>query len=368
MKIIHVIPTLGGGGAERFVVDLLNELAKTEEVYLCTLYDLEPGKYDFFLKDLSENVQLISLSKKLGLDFSIYSKIHKILKEIKPDIVNTHLSGINYILPFTIYYKNIIFFHTIHSDAQFEIKHSLELKTRKWVYRKKLVYPITISNQSQESFRKLYQLKVDSLIYNGREMSVPSDHFDEVKREIDAFKATDETKILLHIGRFTSVKRQVFLAKVVDRLIKEKYNLSLVFVGDYQTEEGIEIANKIRALNNPSIHFLGLKNNVVDYLICADALCISSDNEGLPISFIEALSIGCVLISTPVGGLIDFINKENGFLSSDLSEESYYQAIKSFLSANDLELRSEKNRILYRENFNIESTAMSYINLYESKK
>ena len=54
MKILQVIPHLGSGGAERFVVDLSNELSKQgHEVVLLTFYDLE-GKYGFYKNDIKE--------------------------------------------------------------------------------------------------------------------------------------------------------------------------------------------------------------------------------------------------------------------------------------------------------------------------
>src|SRR4051812_22460633 len=125
MRILHIIPTLGGGGAERFTVDLVNEISQTDDVLLCTLYDLTPGKYDFFLKDLDPQVKRVSLGKKLGLDIIMYLKIFRLVKRIKPDIIHTHLAAVNYVFLSVLVFARIKFFHTIHSEAKFEVKNKV---------------------------------------------------------------------------------------------------------------------------------------------------------------------------------------------------------------------------------------------------
>lgn len=67
MRILEIIPTLGSGGAERFVVDLSNELCEKDnvEVMLLTLYDISES--DIFASFLSKRVRLYSLGKKLVL-------------------------------------------------------------------------------------------------------------------------------------------------------------------------------------------------------------------------------------------------------------------------------------------------------------
>jgi len=367
LRIIHIIPTLGGGGAERFVVDLVNEQAKGHEVILCTLYHLTALGYDYFLTEVSENVRLISLGKSLGLDLKIYQQVRSTLKSVRPDIVHTHLNSINYVFPFSGFFPRISFYHTIHSNAQFEIKHPLEFKTRRFLYKKKWIQPITISGQSQKSFRNYYQIQVDKLIYNGRK--APAPEMDEsVRQEILSHKPNHSTRVLLHVGRFAGVKRQYFLAQAVDQLIREGHDISLLFIGDFDSPEGQDIRRQIQGLMNPHIHLLGPRSRITEYFRWADAMCISSENEGLPISFIEALSVGCIPISTPVGGLVDFISPQNGYLAADLSLGSYKKALLQFLRAENTDNMSAANKELYESCFNIKTTAQEYLKLYASKR
>ena len=124
--------------------------------------------------------------------------------------------------------------------------------------------------------------------------------------------------------------------------------------------------------NSPYMHLndteyvkiLGTKQNVGDYLACADYFVLSSSWEGLPISLLEAMSIGCIPISTPAGGVVDVIkNGENGYISPSFNSEDFYKTVcKSF---NDTELIDKETIINdYKENYTIEVCASKYYNAY----
>ena len=63
MKILEIIPQLSSGGAERFVVDLSNDLSLRHDVVLIVGFTLV-GETSFYLSEVSERVEIISLNKK----------------------------------------------------------------------------------------------------------------------------------------------------------------------------------------------------------------------------------------------------------------------------------------------------------------
>ena len=79
MNILEVITDLGSGGAERFVVDLSNELAKTNDVTLMTLMDdkVNPEHRNFNRYALSRNVIYYNLGFSNGLMLSSQLKVLK---------------------------------------------------------------------------------------------------------------------------------------------------------------------------------------------------------------------------------------------------------------------------------------------------
>ena len=153
------------------------------------------------------------------------------------------------------------------------------------------------------------------------------------------------------------------MAKVADRLIKEGYKLEILFIGRLCEQN---MADFIESLGNKHLHLLGTRTNPLEYLKMADAFCLTSSHEGLPISLIEALGVGTIPVCTPVGGIVDLVQDGvNGFLSKGIDEDAYYAALKRYLDtpAEKLEqMRSEAIRSY--EPYSMKGCAGNYEKLF----
>src|SRR4030042_6008978 len=93
IKIIHIIPTLDMGGAERLIVDLAKNLNKekfTVEIICLKRF----GVWGLELK--KRDIPLTLIKQKSGYDILSFFKLLKILKAKRPDIVHTHLFGADF--------------------------------------------------------------------------------------------------------------------------------------------------------------------------------------------------------------------------------------------------------------------------------
>ena len=116
MKILQLTYSLSSGGAERFAVDLCNELAKKAKVsvtLVSILDDKIPGMAHY-LHDVSENVEFISLGAKKGLSLKAFWRVLKLVLKIKPDIVHAHCGLLLLLLP-VLFCKKTRFIHTLHN-------------------------------------------------------------------------------------------------------------------------------------------------------------------------------------------------------------------------------------------------------------
>ena len=328
MKIFEIIPQLSSGGAERFTVDLCNELSKQDEVYLIVLHSLDAST-NFYIQDLLPSVHLITFRKGKGASVSVLFKIANLILKIKPDIVHTHLRAIIYVLLSTLLFRNVKFFHTVHNDAEKEAGDSISTWIRKFCFKKKLIKAITISKESQRSFAQFYNLE-SFLINNGRNVPNKINVSHKVEKEFEKYKFDSQTRVLINLARIDVVKRQTMLAKIVSRLNNEGYtNFSVLLIG---STKYLNLVDQIKSFNCHNVFILGERKNPLEYLAMADAYCLCSTYEGMPISLIEALGAGIIPICTPVGGVIDVIdNGHNGLLAENLSEDAYYNVLKSFL-------------------------------------
>lgn len=364
MKIIEFIPQLGSGGGERFTVDLSNELSKDNEVILCVSHSIE--NTGFYRDDICSRVRIKCFYKKDGFDIFLPFIFCKFVRSEKPEVVHTHLSGLDYSFVSALLNRKVKHFHTIHSAADKETMDSdISRLIRKFLFKFHITKAITISPESHDSFVHFYGLDAP-MILNGRcipnSIIVPED----VRVEVQRYRVTPKTRIIVHLAHIDNVKRQDLMARVVARLISEGYDVSVLFLG---RESDDTIVQKIREMNNPRFHLLGEKRNPLAYLSVADAMSLCSLYEGLPISLIEALGVGIIPVCTPVGGIVNVISDGvNGILSSTNTEESYYWAVKRFLDMNDQQVMEMKQ--LSRASFSkygITECARKYQQLFSEK-
>ncbi len=364
MKIIEIAPRLSSGGAERFTVDLCNELSKSNDVTLIVLDS--SGESSFYLSEISSRVNVILMARKRKVDFSMLFSLRKVILEIKPDVVHTHLRAIVFSLWTILTTRGIQYFHTVHSDAQKEAKGFIFASMRKWLFKKRLVTPVTISIESNCSFNEYYKLPA-TMIFNGRDVPPNVDISEEVKEEFKIYRKDSNTKVLVCLARLSPVKRHEMLAKIVDRLNHENNKFTLLMIGNHTNYP--QITAKVESYGCDNIYILGERHNPLEYLAMADAYCLCSSYEGMPISLIEAMGVGAIPVCTPVGGIVDVIESGvNGFLSTDLSEGSYYNTLKMFLELEEDRLCEMKDRVKKSYTpFSMKECAQKYINLFVSK-
>ena len=362
MKIIQVIPHLGSGGAERFIVDLSNELVQMgNNVILLTLYDLE-GEYGFYKNDINTKVKKISLHKSIGFSLKSIWQIIDVVKREKPDIIHSHLNSLQYTILPQIFMANGV--HTIHNEAHLEASGRLEVVLRKFVFKHNFIQPVTISQESHDSFLSFYG-KDAVLINNGRAVDGNIVVSKDVKNEILKYKKSEQTRVIIQLARFQPQKNIPMMARVANRLYCEGYDFSLLFIG---STENRPIVDEVKSLMPPCAHILGERHNPLEYLKAADVFALSSLFEGMPISLLEALAVGAIPVCTPVGGIPNVVkDKVNGFLSEDISEESYYNALKKSLDADTDTLKKmrEKARESF-EPYSMKICAKKYLILYNN--
>lgn len=366
MKILQITYALSSGGAERFLVDLLNELSVQEDTditFLMIKSEKEDGN-SFYLKELDPRIHVKSLGMQ-KITSSIFMKLYRFIKRENPDIVHIHLSPIIlYCIMPLLFFRKPVYIETIHNEvARIDNGSKIKRILKHWVYKLKRANICTISDKNAREFKRVYGRDCNALIYNGRKLSKATDKYDSVLQEIEGYKWNKDTLVVTHIARCAPQKNQDLLIDSFNRLLDEHANVILLIIGNgFDSEKGHALQQKARK----GIYFLGEKHNVQDYLLGSNAFILSSLYEGMPITLIEALACGCIPLSTPVSGVTDLIvDGKNGFVSKDFTIESYMDMLHHYLEARE-SVSKQALVELYRNKLSIEACAKSYYEFYKS--
>lgn len=332
MRILHIHPSMQGGGIESVICSIASEMARQgHDVTVCSIY--QPKADDIFWYRLPEAVHRDTLGKgSTGFSLREVFSVYNYIRRGHFDVVQLH--GFFYYFFFAVLMlPRQKFFYTFHSDARREnFKWDVRFfPLKKLAFRLGLVRAITISPASQQSFRELYGCQ-SVLCENG----IPQPSVDEAPNPVDEACINSATRVFLHPGRITEAKNQLVLVRVFRRLIEQGNDVALVIAGK---EEDDAILQQLRPYFSDRIRYVGLRTDVPSLMAKADGMCLPSVWEGLPITLLECLAVGCIPICSPVGGIVNVVaDGRNGLLSASSSEDDYYQTMLRFLALSDVEI------------------------------
>lgn len=357
MKILQIIPNLIAGGAEVFLVNLCNALSElsNNEVTILTFQNVDEKH---FLKNrLNKKIKLLTLHKPRGMSILLLFRLAKYLENHHYDVVHFHLNAISYsLISACKYKKHTHFFATIHNDAYKEAN-GIHRLLRKILFSFNLAHPITISEESKQSFYSLYNCE-SSLIWNGVPLSdISQDEQEEKNNNIVKF---------LYVASITPVKNAVALAKAANMLGRTGIALKVTFLGKPANYELVELLKKEESA---CVSYVGEVDNPIRYMAKSDYFVLPSFYEGLPISLLEAMSVGCIPIVTPVGGCKDIVKHNiNGILISNQSVEAIRNALLYAINLDAFEAKRMRDTIASDiKSYSIGTCAQRHMVLYKQE-
>ena len=360
MKILQIHPSLASGGIESMITGISNELVMNNNVSFCSIFKINTEDYNIQL--LNNEINIYSLNKvKKGFSLKVIFQILLFIQKGHYQIVHIHGFFHYYFLSILFLHHKCHFIYTVHSDAFMENtpweKRLFPIK--KLFFKCNWIHPVTISANSQKSFTNLYHIE-SSLIKNGVAKPVLTDNYSDTlfhKRSLD-------TIILFHAGRITKAKNQCVLCQAVQELINEGLDIRLFIAG---VKEDLDIYQSLLPFFSDKIQYLGERSDIRDLMSKADCLCLPSRWEGLPCVVLEALSVGCVPICAPVGGIPEVIEDgKNGILAEDSSLSATKIAIRRYIKLTfDKRMSMREAAIQSFCQYDIAQTAHNYENLYK---
>ena len=354
-KVWLIIPTLGGGGAEKMVLDLARSI--NAEKYKVTVVSLYNKTYaaENRLADIEKyQISTLFLNKKPGFDFHVLLQLKKMIQEQQPDIIHSNLESFQYVFPLAwLLRKRHV--HTMHSVG------GKEQRIYRWIlknaYRNHNFYMVALSHRICTELILLYPKLGDHLCVVRNGVDIKQFSFYQAKTAKKDFN-------FICVASLTPVKNHKLLFEAFATL-QHKYGRmdTLTLVGDGPLHE--ELMAKTKQLGiDKNVIFVGNTANVADYLKQADAFVLASHYEGVPLAILEAMCTSLPILAPDVGGVGEIVIG-NGMLFPVEDREALTAAL--YKMAVDTDFRCHCGQVSFEraKQFDLGIMAHEYENLYE---
>lgn len=338
-KVMFLIQEPSGGGAEKVIVDILNNIDTEKlDITLNVIY-----KEGIHLDQIKSDIKINYLIKDKYIKYKkIINKIYikyfskTFYKRFIKDNYDVEIAFLEGAATKVIgnstnnYSKKIAWVHTdllnFHWTKQF-----YKINEESKVYDKfnEIVF---VSKDAKESFKKLFiQNKSNkSVIYNPVIQN-------QIIEKSKLFDIKYDKLTLISVGRLIDVKGFDRLIKVHSKVVK-KFNHNLVILGDGPEKQKLQ--NLIEDLGvKDTVKLEGFKLNPYPYIKASDIFVCSSKVEGYPMAVLEAICLEKPILSTNITGPREILDEGKFGILCDNSEEG--------LETKILEIISDTHKINY---------------------
>ena len=326
IKVLHLVTRMNVGGVAVLLDNLLSDINKDKfEVVLATgLCESPEGEYLENRNIAYRVVRISTLHKSIRFldDLRSLVSIIKLLKEFRPDIVHTHTSkaGLFGRLLAILIKPSAKRVHTFHGHllvgyfSPFKLaivkgfEKSLGLITHKFIAMGTQVRDDLVSADIGEESKF-------AVLFPGLARPV----FPEKDAARENLGLKSNKTYCTFVGRLTQIKRPDRVLEVAAIVAKQDSEVEFLVVGDGDLSQSMK--SKSQSLNLP-ITFFGWRQDISAILKASDILLLTSDNEAVALTLIEATQAGIPVVTTPAGSVRDVaIDGENSFVTGFDSQE-----------------------------------------------
>ena len=339
MKILHIIPSLEIGGAQRLTFDICNELWERPgiQIKLIIFRDVNEFGERPFISLIPSSIELSVFKKN---KFHV-AKLQQEIESFKPDIIHSHLF-VAEIVSRSCLNTDAIWFSHFHdnmpqlNNMTFQCLGSktgiLNFYEKQYLYKRYKLNGgnnfIAISQNAFDYARRVIP-KSGSLKYLNNAI--------DYEAFCSPVKAINNKKIirLVNVGSFQKKKNQLFLVEVLKKLLERGIICELTFLGAGTEMKRVE--NRAEELGvKDHIIFKGNVTNVHSVLAESDIYVHSAYYEPFGLVLLEAMAAGLPVVCLNGGGNADIIeNGVNGWMIDPLDAEKFTKKIKSLIENKD---------------------------------
>lgn len=300
---------------ETLLVGGLPEDGETDSLHIAAEYNVEPLLIDEMKREPS-----------FSSDRQAYNRIKKIIEEFQPHIVHTHAAKAGALGRRAAKKMNVpVIVHTFHGHVFHSYFGKLKTAIFKQIERSLarnstgIVAISALQKQELSAVHRICSPDKISVINLGFDLEKFHENRDEKRNKTrQDFSIADDEVAVAIIGRLAPVKNHSMFLDVVDGVARRtKKKVRFFIVGDGTERKAIEDRIATMQLSDTiRVEMTSWIKDISAFNPGMDIICLTSLNEGTPVSLIEAQASGVAIVSTDVGGVRDILLEgETGFVT-----------------------------------------------------
>lgn len=364
LRVLYIINSFSWGGAEKLVYDLsIGLIEKAEFVGVVALYRQNNDTETKMVADLEKaGVKTAILGKTAGKGRikAIYDT-YRFGKTNKVNIIHGHCLIPMLFAKIAGKMLKVPVVCTVHNTQGYSAKKE---KISSWMVSKYVSIGQAVENYM---IQELNIKKKDIVpIFN----SINTEQFIPVKKDPSfwvKYGGKEGEQVILNVARVHQQKNQLCLARAINHCIKDgKSDIRAYILGNFDESDQTYIELK-KYIENEGIAdhviFLGMHQNVNDFLNNADCFVMTSRYEGLSVAFLEAVISGLAIVVTDM----PFVRELNSISNcSTVIQQDDDKALASILEKKSYKQQSLETISLFKEKFSMKEFVDKHYNLYQN--
>ena len=335
-RVMLVIARMNVGGPAVLVADLMRNLdSSTFEARLVTGY-CDENESDY-LDEVATDIKAIRVpgfgrSISMGNDLKAFFLLMREIRRFKPDVVHTHTAkaGVLGRMAAFLARPSAKRIHTFHGHLLHGYFGSRKVQIL--VFLEKMLGLITYKFVSIGNVVKADLVKAGIAKDSKFEVIYPGLQNLDLYPKLEARKTLglDSKKIyVVYVGRLTQIKRPDRLIDLGRSLKASHPSAHLIIGGAGELLEDLTVKSESESL---PITFLGWRNDIDLILSASDIAVLCSDNEGIPLTLIQASQAGLPIVSTNVGSVGDIVLDGVTGLLTEVSSKGLIEGVSALLN------------------------------------
>lgn len=388
-RVLRIINRLNLGGPTYNAAYLSKYLEPEFDTLLVSgMKDDAEESSEFIVKNLDLHpVYIPEMYRELHpfRDYKSYYKLRKLIEEFKPDIVHTHAAKAGAVGRLAASHSGVkVIIHTFHGHifhSYFNpVKTRMFLEIERYLAKRttKIVTLSDIQRHELSSIHKVAPIDKFAIIPLGFDLRRFEEDQEAKRKQFRSEYNLDDDEIAIGIvGRLVPIKNHSLFLKALKIVSgKTQRKVRAFIIGDGEERAAIEMQAQALGLpfNNQNLKeknlltFTSWIKNVDVSNAGMDIIALTSNNEGTPVSLIEAQASGKPIVSTNVGGIENIVIKNETALLSPVGDESIFaENLLQLIDKNEMRIRfSKQGSDFVRNKFSYRRLCADMAALYNS--